>query len=75
MLPTYKSGDRVLTFNWFDFGASDVVVFELLTKKYIKRVTKIINDLVYVAGDNYSKSAVIGPIKKADVVGKVIWKY
>ena len=38
MIPDYKPGDYVITFNWTDVRAGDVVIFKLNEKNYIKRV-------------------------------------
>lgn len=75
MEPGYLSGDHVLTFNWRKVVAGDVVVFKLKGVNFIKRINKIKGDWVYVFGDNKVKSSKVGPIKKDQIIGRVIWKY
>lgn len=75
MIPAYKPGDRVLTFNWVSPKVGDVIVFESGGKKYLKRINKVVGDLIYVAGDNKRESLQIDPIKRSQIVGKVIRKY
>lgn len=75
MVPSYASGDHVLTFNWSKIKCGDVVVFRSDNKFIIKRVDKIDQDFVHVSGDNKQISSNVKPAKFKDVVGKVILKY
>jgi len=88
MLPVYKPGDHVVTFNWKRIAVGDVVVFKTtrsrlalapvrkgLERFYIKRVISTRNKMVYVAGDNWRESAKMPPISNLDLIGKVIGKY
>lgn len=76
MLPLYKPGDHVLTFNWHKIRKNDVVVFQATSlSHYIKRVDKIDAKFVYVSGDNKNESAKIEPIERSRIVGRVILKY
>lgn len=75
MVPTFIPGDHVLTFNWGEFKAGDVIVFVMDSKNYIKRIRKVAGNLYYVIGDNSVDSAEFGPIEKDKVFGKVIFKY
>lgn len=80
MEETLKNNDRVVVFklnNSYNIG--DIIVFTNPNNKLsIKRVTKIINDLIFVEGDNklFSvDSRDFGAIQKSSIVGKVIFKY
>lgn len=75
MLPSYKPGDHVLTFNWGKIAAGNVVVFRAPPRHFIKRVDKYVDNYVYVSGDNERQSTKVEPIKVAQIVGKVILKY
>ena len=75
MLPTYKSGDHVLTSNWFGPKVGDVIVFRSGNIYKIKRVVKTSVGSFFVAGDNKELSSKEGSVKKKNVVGKVILKY
>ena len=75
MIPDYKPGDYVITFNWTDVRAGDVVIFKMNGQNYIKRVKKKIHDLVEVAGDNDKESSKVGPVKRSDIIGRVVLLY
>lgn len=75
MLPLYKPGEHVLTWNWGQVGKGDVVVFGQGDKYFIKRIDKKVYNYVYVSGVNRSKSSKMKPVKIQQVVGKVILKY
>lgn len=75
MFPMYSSGDHVLTFNWIKPEAGDVIIFRQNRKAFIKRIAEIQGDLIFVSGDNVSVSAKLDPIKKGQIIGKVILKY
>lgn len=76
MMPAFKPGDHVLTFNWLRVSKGDVVVFMEMERAYfIKRIDRIARDLIYVSGDNNTRSAKTHPIKRRQIVGKVIFKY
>lgn len=88
MLPTYKSDDHVVTFNWGKVRRGKVIVFRVsrsllagasarrdLDQCYIKRVVSVKGNRVYVAGDNKKASANMLAIFKSQVIGRVICKY
>ena len=75
MLPVYKPGDHVLTFNWQSVKKGDVVVFKANGKFFIKRVVKLENNLVFIAGDNLHVSSKFSPIKLEQIIGRVVAKY
>lgn len=75
MVPNYEPGDHVLTFNWWYVRLGDVVVFEADNKFFIKRVNKLVNNLVFVGGDNLRESSKFAPINRKQVVGRVVLKY
>ena len=75
MMPAFRPGDHVLTFNWGRIDLGDVVVFNLEGKNLIKRVDKIVDNCLYISGDNKKQSSKMEPVKKDQIVGKVILKY
>ena len=75
MIPDYKPGDYIVTLNWFNLANDDVVVFRWKDTNYLKRVKKVIKDTVYVAGDNERESSKVGPVKKSDIIGRVVLLY
>lgn len=75
MIPDYRPGDYVVTFNWTDVRAGDVVIFKVNGKNYIKRVRKNLKDLVEVVGDNEKESSKVGPVKRSDIIGRVVLLY
>lgn len=80
METTLKNNDRVVVFKLTNnYNIGDIIVFTNPNNKLsIKRITKIINDLYFVEGDNklFSvDSRNFGTIEKSSIVGKVIFKY
>ena len=75
MLPEYKPGDHVLTFNLVAPKVGDVIVFNQAGTKYIKRINRFNENMIYVVGDNRQKSSDAMLIAQRDIVGKVIMKY
>lgn len=75
MLPTYKPGDHVLTFNWVEAKEGTPIVFEDSGRFYIKRVEKISAEQIYVVGDNKKHSKKMGPIGCKQIIGRVLWSY
>ena len=75
MEPAFYDGDHVLTFNWIKLKTGDVVVFKSGDIWKIKRVIKTSADLIFVAGDNKKFSTKEKPVKKRDIIGKVILRY
>lgn len=75
MMPAYKPGDHVLTFNWGMIKPSDVIVFVNDGRKYLKRVDRVEGDFIYVSGDNKAQSSKVGPVDKSQIIGKVILKH
>lgn len=80
METTLKNNDRVVVFKLTNnYNIGDIIVFTNPNNKLsIKRITKIIDDLIFVEGDNklFSvDSRNFGTIEKSSIVGKVIFKY
>jgi len=78
MMPTLKPRDRVIVssisyyFSKPEIG--DVVLFRYNNNLMIKRIKKLENGKITVAGDNISDSLKIEPIEQKDILGKVIFK-
>lgn len=75
MMPAFKPGDHVLAFNWVSPKVGDVIVFEKDGKMFLKRVKKINKDLILVTADNYKDGVKFGPIKRRQLIGKIVMKY
>lgn len=75
MEPNFYEGDYVLTFNWATPRVNDAIVFKKGQNFNFKRVTKIAGSLFYVSGDNVKMSSKFGPVKKSQIIGKVVLKY
>lgn len=80
MLPTLKSGQDVLCFNWAYFFTKpkkgDIVVIRHEGKDMIKRIHYCRDHDINVLGDNEKESTdsrKFGPIQKSQIIGKVIW--
>lgn len=80
MLPKYKPGDSVISFNWaYLFSkpkVGDMVVINFKGKPMIKRVHKLHDRGLYVRGDNHKESTdsrSFGWIQKNQIIGKVIY--
>lgn len=74
MLPAFKPGDRVLTFNWAKPKVGDVIIFFGGGRYYLKRIRGFDSGLIAVVGDN-PKSSNMGPIKRNQIIGRVILKF
>lgn len=78
MLPTLSPGDIVLvtTLPYFFSNPkkNDIVVFKTQNKLFIKRITKVEKEKIYVEGDNKGDSLKINFITRKEIIGKVIIK-
>ena len=75
MMPVFKPGDHVSTFNWTKPGNGDIIVFRDEYKYLLKRVKEVRNELIIASADNKEASTKIFKIKLSQVVGKVLIKY
>jgi len=75
MEPSFREGERVLTFNWNKPRLGNVIVFKQKGKFYIKRIELITVGKVTVLGDNKKLSSKSKPVDFRQVVGRVILKY
>lgn len=79
MLPTLKPGQDVLIFNWWrlvGIKVGDIVAVQVNSKEMIKRIQTSVDRHIFVIGDNENESTdsrKFGPIKKEQIIGKVIW--
>lgn len=79
MLPTLKPGQNVLVFNWaYIFlkpKVGEIIVIRKNGKDMVKRIQKVHDREYFVQGDNDKESAdsrSFGPIRSAEIIGKVI---
>lgn len=75
MVPVFKPGDHVLTFNWGKIQKGDVIVFKNRGRIYVKRVFAVSGKSLKLVGDNATKSHNFEGIDVTDTVGKVIFRY
>jgi len=76
MLPNFKPGERVVTFNWFySPKVGDTVIAKWGQKLIIKRVSEVKNDSIILKGDykESTSSQKLGKFKRKDIMGKVIY--
>jgi phage repressor protein C with HTH and peptisase S24 domain len=62
-----------LPFIYRDPKIGDMILFEVDNKIIVKKVIKVENDLIFIEGDNKMDSKKFNPIKKNEIIGKVIW--
>ena len=81
MLPSLFEKDEVITLSYlFSIPKEgDIVVFQHIFPPFIfcKRITKIINNKIWVEGDNKKESVDsrrFGYINRKDIIGKVMFK-
>ena len=75
MLPAFRPGDHVLTFNLLKPKTGDVIVYHKDAGYYIKRVFKISSGRIFAEGDNKISGKRVPSFGFRDVVGVVLWKY
>ena len=78
MLPDFKEGDRVITYNFSKIKEKDVIILNKSHSNIIKRIKKISNNKYYVLGDNLEQSTDsrgFGWVTKKDIKCKVLFKY
>jgi len=82
MLPTLKEGDYVVAFSRFWLRFLQMKIGRLVIIQHpefgtmIKRISAVVNDGVYVQGDNSLESITsddIGAIKKDQILGFVVY--
>ena len=77
MLPTLKPGQDVLVWCWFYTPKiGDIVAIKVNGREMIKRIQSYNGRGYFVQGDNKDQSTdsrKFGPIKKEQIIGKVIW--
>ncbi len=75
MEPALYDGDRVVTYNFGGIKRGSVIVFKYKKTIYVKRVDKVIDDKVFVSGDNKKLSSKVEPISKEQIIGRVVLRY
>ena len=75
MLPAFRPGEKVLSYNWGTIQKGSVVVFRYEGEYLIKRVKELKNDSLVVWSDNKKLAKREYEIKKKDIVGRVFLKY
>ena len=79
MLPYFNPGERIIVSNIpFSFRqpkVGEVVVFNYYNKILVKRITKILDKKLFVAGDNKKDSLGIDSVESNDILGKVVFKF
>ena len=79
MMPAFKPGDHVLTFNWGKYRKNDLIVFKrneaAKGQYYLKRVDNVKGDQVMASAENKKQSIRIYKLSVKQIVGKVILKY
>ena len=79
MMPAFKSGDHVLTFNWGKYRKNDLIVFKrneaAKGQYYLKRVDNVKGDQVMASAENKKISTRVYKVNRGQIVGKVILKY
>lgn len=80
MLPTLKSSQDVLVFNWaYIFSRpkkGDIVVIKINGREMLKRIQKVHDRELFVEGDNKTESTdsrKFGAVDKSEIIGKVIF--
>lgn len=77
MLPTLKPKQDILVWCWFiKLKVGDLVIVKVNRKDMVKRIQLIDDRRIFVIGDNEKESTdsrKFGSIKKAQIIGKVVW--
>jgi len=77
MIPTLREGQDVLVWCWFiNPKIGDIVAIKVDGREMIKRIHKVDDRSMFVQGDNEKESIdsrKFGPIKKEQIIGKVIY--
>lgn len=78
MWPSLVKGDKILVYKWAEIKEGDIVVCSLPSREFVKRVIKIDGKNYFLEGDNKkfsTDSRDFGPVKRKNIVGKMILKY
>ena len=75
MYPTYKEGQIVIGLKSKEYRIGQIVIAIQNNREVVKRITAIGDGYYNLVGDNLAKSSdsrKLGPVKKGDILGKVI---
>lgn len=77
MVPSFAPGERLLVRYGGTFTIDDVVLVQRPDQIDVKRINKVIDDRIYVIGDNLDvsiDSRHYGPVSAEQILAKVIWR-
>ena len=77
MVPSFAPGERLLVRYGGTFTIDDVVLVKRPDQIDVKRINKVIDDRIYVIGDNLDvsiDSRHYGPVSAEQILAKVIWR-
>lgn len=78
MMPNLKPNDQVIVsgilYLFREPHVGDVVVFRYNNKVLIKRIVRIENREYYLRGDNKADNLKVKPIKRKEIIGRVIFR-
>lgn len=72
MLPTYRRGQIVVALRRRRYRKGDIVIAKAMEREIIKRVVRIVDDMVHLEGDNALASSQ-HEVPVFDIVARVYW--
>jgi signal peptidase I len=79
MEPNIKEGSFFIAssipYFFYSPKVGDIVLFKISKKNIFKRISKIENDKFIISGDNVKDSKKFDPIKRKEILGKLIWTF
>jgi len=77
MIPEFAPGERVLVRYGAKYEVGDVVLIDFKERIDLKRISRIVNDQVFVEGDNLAvsiDSRHYGSVRSDRIIAKVIYR-